>query len=88
MASSFRTMSAWRKIAIENLPQHRELIDHSESVGMLWVDLWLIFVNAHRPPADESTIKGVYEFASWCMAKSGNADIETLTICNSTKTFR
>ncbi|SRR5260370_39602282 len=75
-------MSAWRKIAIEKLPQHRGLIDRSQSVGMLWVDLWLIFVDAHQPPLDEATIKSVYEFASWCMAKSGNADIETSTICH------
>lgn len=75
-------MSAWRKIALEKLTRHRGLIDRSESVGMLWVDLWLIFVDAHRPPGNEATIKNVYEFASWCVAKSGNVDIETSTICH------
>lgn len=75
-------MSVWRKIAIEKLPEHRGLIDRSETVGMLWVDLWLIFVDAHRPPVDEATINNVYQFASWCVAKSGNADIETSTICH------
>lgn len=51
-------------------------------MGMLWVDLWHIFVAAHRPPADEATIKSIYEFADWCLADSGNADISTSTICH------
>ena len=74
-------MSTWRRIAIEKLPQHRKLIQESESLGMLWVDLWVRFVNAHRPPVDEATVKGTYDFASWCV---GNADkdIATSTICH------
>ncbi len=75
-------MSAWRRTAIEKLPQHRKLIARSESVGMLWVDLWHIFVAAHRPPADEATIKSIYEFADWCLAESRNADIATSTVCH------
>ena len=75
-------MSTWRRIAIEKLPQHRKLIEDSESVGMLWVDLWLKFVDAHRPPVDEATVKATYEFASWCLADSENADIATSTICH------
>jgi len=77
-------MSTWRRIAIEKLPQHRQLIEHSESVGMLWVDLWLKFVHAHRPPFDDATVKAIYEFASWCLAGSKNADIASSTIVIST----
>jgi hypothetical protein len=75
-------MSAWRRIAIEKLRQHRGLIERCESVGRLWVDLWLIFVAAHRPPADEATIKSVYEFAAWCLAESRNGGIATSTVCH------
>lgn len=39
-------MSAWRRVAIEKLPRHRQLIEHARGVGMLWVDLWLEFVHA------------------------------------------
>ena len=75
-------MSTWRRIALEKLPQHRKLIAQSESVGMLWVDLWLRFVDAHRSPFDAATVKGTYEFASWCLAGADNADIATSTICH------
>jgi len=75
-------MSTWRRIAIEKLPQHRKLIQESESVGMLWVDLWLIFIDAHRPPIDDAIVKATYAFASWCLAGSENADIATSTICH------
>ena len=75
-------MSAWRQIAIEKLPQQRRLIEESESVGMLWDDLWLIFVYAHQPSIDESTVKGVYEFASWCLIGSNNEEIQSSAICH------
>jgi hypothetical protein len=75
-------MSTWRRIATEKLPQHRDLIARSESVGMLWVDLWLIFVGAHRPPINQAEIKAVYEFATWCLTGSGNEDIASSTICH------
>lgn len=74
-------MSAWREIAIQKVPQHRRLIEESESVGMLWIDLWLRFVDAHRPPVDESTVKGIYDFASWCLSDSADEEIWNATIC-------
>lgn len=78
----FQTMSAWRRIAIEKLPVQRDLIARSESVGMLWVDLWCVFVQAHCDPVDEVTIRGVYEFAKWTCAESRDADIATSTCCH------
>jgi hypothetical protein len=75
-------MSTWRQIAIEKVPRHRRLIEESESAGMLWVDLWLRFVEAHRPPADEATVKGIYEFASWCLIGSDDDEIRSSAICH------
>ena len=75
-------MSVWRKIAIEKLPKQKSLIEKSESVGMLWQDLWLVFVDAHVEPADEETICGVYEFAKWTLKESHNADMATSTCCH------
>jgi hypothetical protein len=43
-------MSAWRRVAAEKLPKQRELIQRSERVGMLWIDLWLRFMDAHQEP--------------------------------------
>jgi hypothetical protein len=75
-------MSAWRRIAIEKLPKQRDLIAKSESVGMLWVDLWCVFLNAHQEPVDEATIRGVYEFAKWTIAESRDAEMATSTCCH------
>jgi hypothetical protein len=75
-------MSAWRRIAIEKLPKQKDLIAKSESVGMLWVDLWFVFVDAHSEPVDEATIRGVYEFAKWTCVESRDADMATSTCCH------
>ena len=75
-------MSAWRRIATEKLPKLKGLIANSESVGMLWVDLWLVFVDSHEEPADEDTIRGVYEFARWTCAEANNAEMATSTCCH------
>lgn len=77
-----RSMSAWRRIAVQKIPKQRGLIERSESVGMLWVDLWFKFVEAHRQPADVETIRGVYEFAKWTCAESGNDELATSTYCH------
>ena len=75
-------MDTWRHIAIQKVPRHRQLIEESESIGMLWIDLWLRFVDAHSPPIDESTVKGIYEFASWCLTDSDNEEICGSTLCS------
>jgi hypothetical protein len=75
-------MSAWRRIATEKIPKQRELIQRSESVGMLWVDLWLRFVDAHSEPVDEDTIRGVYEFAKWTCTESRSDEMATSTCCH------
>jgi hypothetical protein len=75
-------MSTWRRIASEKLPAHRALVGRSESVGMLWTDLWYIFVGAHSEPQDGETIRGVYEFARWCCVGSDNADVATSAVCH------
>jgi hypothetical protein len=75
-------MSAWRRIAIEKFPAHRPLVERSESVGMLWTDLWYIFVRAHHEPQDDETIRRVYEFARWCCVASNSADVATSAVCH------
>jgi hypothetical protein len=75
-------MSAWRRIATEKIPKQRELIQTSESVGMLWVDLWLRFMDAHHDPVDDETIRGVYEFARWTWKESRSEEMATSTCCH------
>jgi hypothetical protein len=73
-------MSAWRRVAIEKVPKLRTLIEQAESVGMLWIDLYLAFEKAHFPPPDETLIAGVYAYASWCLIGAHNDDIATPAI--------
>ena len=75
-------MSAWRRAAIKRIPTQRALVERSESVGMLWVDLWLCFVDAHREPVDEKTIRGVYDFAKWTCEEARNDEMATSTCCH------
>lgn len=75
-------MSAWRRVATEKIPKQRQLIQRSESLGMLWVDLWLRFLDAHHEPVDEETIHGVYEFAKWTCVESRDAEMATSTCCH------
>ena len=76
------TMSAWRRVAIEKIPKQKALIAKSDSVGMMWVDLWLVFLDAHREPVDDETIRGVYEFAKWTCAESRDVEMATSTCCH------
>src|SRR5437868_5806976 len=69
-------MSAWRRAAIEKIPRFRKLIEESQSVGMLWVDLWFEFVKAHSDPHDEEFIGRFYDYAWWC-ANSPDPDTST-----------
>jgi hypothetical protein len=75
-------MSAWRRVAIEKFPKLEALIAKSESVGMLWTELWFVFCEAHKEPIDEATIRGIYEFARWTYKESRNSEIATSTVCH------
>jgi hypothetical protein len=75
-------MSAWRRIAIEKIPAQKDLIAKSESVGMLWTDLWFVFLDAHKEPVDEVRIRGIYEFAKWSCVESGDPAMATSTCCH------
>ena len=73
-------MSAWRRAALERLPQYRLMIEQAESVGMLWEELWDKFVAAHRDPVDEETIRQIFNFAWWAVNDSKNADTASATV--------
>jgi hypothetical protein len=44
--------------------------------------LSVVFVDAHREPIDEATIRGVYEFARWTLKESRSDEIATSTCCH------
>jgi hypothetical protein len=61
-------MSAWRRAAIEKIPQHHEMIVTASRPMELWVNLSVPFVRAHSAPLDEELIGQVYGYAAWCLA--------------------
>lgn len=59
-------MSAWRKKALELLPEYRQLIEKSDNPMALWIDLHIIFENVFQKSNEELT-KRFFDFAKWCL---------------------
>jgi len=70
-------VSAWRRVAIEKLPEFRHIIEAAETAGMLWIDLSLKFEDAYEEPVNQDLAHRVYAFAAWCVAESNDQDIQT-----------
>ena len=70
-------MSAWRRKAIEKLPEYRPIIERSKCVMAFLDGINCDFVQAHRDPIDELKIRRVYDFAWWAVGESGNDDISS-----------
>jgi len=74
-------MSAWRRVAIEKLPECKEQIEAAEDMGELWADLRQALVAAHELK-NEDFIARAYDYARWCLAESGSPDIATSAAIN------
>jgi hypothetical protein len=60
-------LSRWREKAIELLPQERQLIQSADSPMALWVELEFK-IQEHVEDQDEDWIRGLIEYASWCLS--------------------
>jgi hypothetical protein len=69
-------MSAWRKTALETLPEHRQLIEKSETPMALWVELQFCFSFEYKNHSD-NLIGRFYKYAKWCLESSGHSDAGT-----------
>lgn len=81
-----QNMSAWKRIALEKLPEYRTVIAAAESPMALWIELHLSFENAYRTrPRDTDLIRRFYEYASWCKQSPGQgrylSEAGTAAIC-------
>ena len=76
-------MSEWRRVALEYLPECKELIDDS-SIGspmMLWIefDLYLDDLTQEaKLPVD--TLRRLWEYCLWCL-DSRNQDLQQAAVC-------
>jgi len=61
-------MSAWRRAALECVPELRQKIEKAETLTYVWIELWLAFVEAYEEPKRDDLIAEIYHFAKWCLA--------------------
>jgi hypothetical protein len=59
-------MSAWKKQALEILPEHRQLIEKAETPKELWVELQWQFSADYKNLGDD-LIGRFYKYAKWCL---------------------
>ena len=79
-------MSAWKRIALEKLPECRQVIESADNPMALWIELQLkfeeVYVDGYR---DEDLIRRFFEYARWCIKCPGDAqylsDAGTAAIC-------
>ena len=65
-------MSAWKRVALEKLPEYRRVIDTAERPMALWRELHLKFEEVyHADIPDDDLIRRFYEYAAWCLESPG-----------------
>ena len=72
-------MSAWRREALERLPECRESIVSARNSMALWIELLDECGRAFRQ-RNEDLIRRLYEYARWCR-RSPSIDVRTAVVC-------
>lgn len=72
-------MSAWRRKAIELLPEYKALIEGCETPMFLWTELHLAF---HRVAEEENRplMQRLFDYARWCWLESPSQDTQTAAL--------
>ena len=72
-------MSAWRREALQRLPECRKVIESADNPMALWIELLGECEVAYRNQV-EDLIRRFYDFARWCW-QSPSADVRTAVAC-------
>ena len=72
-------MSAWRRQALDQLPECRRIAEAAENPMALWIELSGACEDAYARQ-DEDLIRRFYEYARWCW-KSPSDDVRTAVAC-------
>jgi hypothetical protein len=71
----------WLEKAAEYLPDLEDLITGEQTLPgpmALWIDLHYELVKAYDAPSpNENLIRGIYDFAAWCLAQPRTSDVST-----------
>src|SRR4051794_29423646 len=78
----FSAMSAWRRGAVEQLPEFREIIEQADRPMALWIEPHLRFEDAFRSGNDD-LLRRFFSYADWCIdtAKPRPTDASTAAWC-------
>ena len=72
-------MSAWRREALNRLPECKPMIDAASNPMALWIELLLVCEDAVKMQAGEF-VNRLYDFANWSW-QSPNEDLRTAVAC-------
>jgi hypothetical protein len=76
-------MSAWRRQALQLLPEYRETIEEADNPMAMWIDLHLAFDDAMAQKKSELASR-VLRYAAWCISTDSGPlpnDISTAVAC-------
>lgn len=79
-------MSAWRRVALEKLPEYRQIIGAAENPMALWIELTPRFEDAYVDTIkNHGVIRRFFEYARWCLESPGDggalSDAGTAAVC-------
>ena len=72
-------MSAWRREALQRLPECRQVVESADNPMALWIELLGGCEDAYQKQ-DQDLIRRFYDFARWCW-QSPSADVRTAVAC-------
>jgi hypothetical protein len=72
-------MSAWRREALQRLPECRQMIEGAENPMALWIELHGLCQDACKKQ-DEDLIRCFYDYARWCW-QSRIDDVVNAVVC-------
>jgi hypothetical protein len=70
-------MADWRDLALEHLPQLKNVVQDASSHIDLWQQLKELLSEAGVDEARAGDVQAVYDYAWWCHAESGDPDLPT-----------
>ena len=73
-------MSAWRREALQRLPECRQLIEESDNPMALWINLHGACEDAYGE-GNDALIQRFYDYARWCWQSSNKQDVRSAVAC-------
>ena len=75
-------MSKWRRLALEQMPFLKFIINQADNPMAPWIDLEFTLDEAYgKQPKEEDTIRQIYGYARWSFFASGNPDLAEAVAC-------